>query len=332
MPVTINDIAQASESPLYKGVLLQILQTSDIIGKLPWVNKKALQVTGVRVQNLVTPGFRVWNGGYSEDTSDLEQWTDGLFPFGLDLYLEKQFEDLEDLIEPASVTQQRAALQATSMEFNYHFIEGTPAGGGFSGLRHRVMDAGTPAACRIDLASSGDALKVLASAANSHTLLDAIHEGIDVLGGKCDMIISNRRTRLALASILRRQNLLDTTRDQFDRWIASFMGAQLINIGTRADQATDIIAETEDPGDGGDDATSMYLVRTGTPNGDANVIGGDGLHGIQKENPVIYDPLNGGEMEARPAYIRRLDWPLTVSQVGDQVCIVRVYGFRPYTA
>lgn len=331
MPVTINDVAQASNDPLFKGVLLQILRTSDVIGKLPWITKKSLKIKGVRVQNLPTPGFRQWNAGYDEDTADLEEWTDGVFPFGLDIYLEKQFENIEEMIEAPSVTQSKAALRATAMEFNYNFVEGTPAGGGFTGIRVRVMDAGTPARCRISLASgAGDSLKVLASAANEHTFLDALHQAFKVVGGRADMIVCNESTYLALASVLRRLALLDTTKDQFDRTVMAFLGAQLIDIGTRADQATDIIPNTEDPGDGGDDATSLYVVRTGIPDGDASTVGGDGLHGIQKNELQVYDPLNGAEMESRPSYIRRIDWPVTVSQLGDQVSVARVYGFRPF--
>lgn len=332
MPVNINDVAQASNDPLFKGVLLQILETSDVIAKLPWINKKSLKIKGVRVQNLPTPGFRQWNAGYDEDTADLEEWTDGVFPFGLDIYLEKQFENIEEMIELPSVTQSRAALRAVSMEFNYNFVEGVPAGGGFTGIRHRVMDAGTPARCRINLATTGDCLKVLASAANEHTFLDALDRAIKVAGGKADMIVCNEDTYMAITSIIRRLGLLDQHRDQFGRMVREYMGAQLVDIGTRADQATDIIPDDEDPGDGGDDSTSLYVVRTGTPDGDATTVGGDGLHGVQKNDLSVYDPLNGAEMESRPSFIRRIDWPVTVSQLGDQVSVVRVYGFRPFAA
>ncbi len=331
MPVNINDVAQASEDPLFKGVLLEILQTSDVIAKLPWVTKSSLKIKGVRVQNLQAPGFRQWGGGYDEGTADLEEWTDGLFPFGLDIEIEKQFEDVEEMVEAPSVTQTRASLQATSMEFNYYFVEGSPALGGMTGIRVRVMDASTPAQCRINLASgAGDSLKVLASAANEHTFLDALHEGIDAVGGRADMIVMNRVTRLAVASVLRRLGLLDVTKDQFDRQVLSFMGAQLVNIGQRADQTTDIISLEEDPGDEGDDATSMYVVRTGMADGDQSTVGGDGLHGIQKNTLEVYDPLDGGEMESKPSFLRRIDWPITVSQLGSRASIARIYGFRPY--
>ena len=74
----------------------------------------------------------------------------------------------------------------------------------------------------------------------------------------------------------------------------------------------------------------MYAVRFGPvdPNTDDTKMDGEGLHGVQKNRLAVYDPLNGGEMEARPAYIRRIDWPITLSLLGDDFCIARVYGFR----
>ena len=332
MPVSIVDVAQTSNDPLTKGILMQVLRASDIIGLLPWVTRNSLQVRGARWQTLPTPGFREFNAGYDEDTGVFDTWTDGVFPFGLDMYIEKQYEDVQEMIEPPSLTQAKMSLKAVAMEFNYYAVQGTPAAGGFSGINHRVMDAATPARMRIDLATAGDCLKVLASAANENTFLDAIHQGIKAVGGKADAILMNEETYLAVSSVLRRLGLLDTTKDQFDRVINAFMGAKLVDVGLRADQATEIITTTEDPGDGGDDSTSLYVVRTGEPDGDETTLGGEGLHGIQKNMLEVYDPLDGGEMEARPAYIRRIDWPVTVSPLGDLYCICRVSGFRPYAA
>jgi len=328
MPVVIEDVAQACRGSLERGVLMQIWRSSDVIGDIPWVTKKALTVRGVRMQELPTPGFRVFNGAYDEGTGKLEQWDDGVFPFGHDFYIEKRYQGLDDMVEDPEVTQSLATLKAAAMEFNFYFIAGTPALGGFTGLRPRIMAAEWPAACRINLESAaGDSLKVFASAANTHAFLDGVHEAVDAIGGKVDAFYMNRNTRLLFSSALRRQGLLDTTKDVFDRQVLSFMGAPLRDVGVRADQATEIISSTETCGDDGTDGTSIYAVRYGTPNGDESVKGGDGLHGLQMDTPQIYDPLNGGEMEARPAYIRRLDWPVTITPMGDNYCAARLYGF-----
>lgn len=329
MAVNINDVAQASETKLEKGILLQVLRASDIIGLLPWITKNTLRIQGARMQNLPEVGFRQFNAGYTEDTGDLEQWTDGVFPFGGDIRIEKQYEGLDEMVEAPSVTHARMKLQALAMEFNYYFIEGTPAGGGFTGLRHRIMDAGTPARMRINLAAAGDSLKVFASAANTHDFIDAVHQGIKAVGGRADALIMNEHTYLGFTSALRRQNLLAEDKDQFDRVVNSFNGAQLVDVGLRRDQTTEIITSTEDPGDADDDATSMYVVRFGpSATGDDTLKEGDGLHGLQKNKLESYDPLNGGEMEAQPAYLRRIDWPVTVSPMGDNFCMARIYGFR----
>jgi hypothetical protein len=327
MAVTIVDIAQASEDKLEKGILMQVLRSSDLIGLIPWITKNTLRVRGTRWQTLPSVDFREFNAGYTEDTGQLEQWSDGVFPFGGDMYIERQYEGLDEMIESPAVTQAKMKLQALAMEFNHYFINGTPAAGGFTGLRHRIMTILT-ARSRIDLATAGDCLKVFAAAANTHDLVDAMHEGIKVCGGRANAFLMNEDTYLRVSSALRRQNLLDQARDMFDREIVSFAGAQLVDVGLRRDQATEIITSTEDPGDGGNDSTSMYCVRFGPAEGNETVTDGDGLHGIQKNRLTAYDPLKGAEMEARPAYIRRIDWPVTLSSLGDRYCVARIYGFR----
>jgi len=332
MPISIVEVAQASNDPLTKGILMQVARSSDVIALLPWVTYNKLVVKGARWQELPTPGFRLFNAGYDEDHGTLDQWTDGVFPFGLDIQIEKQYENVDDLIEPASLTQAKMALQAVAMEFNYHFIEGDPVGGGFSGLRQRVMDAGTPARMRINLATAGDSLKVLASAANENTFLDAMHEAVKKLGGRKGAFFMNEETYLGVTSVLRRLDYLDKTKDTFDRSVVEFMGFRLVDIGTRADQTTDIILGTEDPGDAGNDSTSIYGVRFGEPDGDSGTIGGEGVHGVQKNTLEVYDPLGGNEMEDLPAYLRRIDWPITVTPMGDLYSIARIYGFEMDTA
>jgi hypothetical protein len=318
----------ASHNPLEKGMLEQVLRASDLIGLLPWVTRNTLEVRGARWQHLPDVGFRQYNAGYTESTGDLEQWTEGVFPFGGDVFIEKQFTGgLENMLEDPAVTQMRMKLKALAMEFNFYFVEGVPALGGFTGIRHRIMNDLT-ARSRINLATAGDCLKVFASAATEHTFLDALHQGIKQVGGKANFILCNEHTYLAISGMLRRLGLLDTTKDNYERVVNSFMGAQIVDVGLRADQVTEIIVDTEDPGDAGNDATSLYIVRTGTPDGNEGTTGGDGLHGIQKNTLQAYDPLTGGEMEARPAYIRRIDWPVTIAIMGDQYCIARVYGFR----
>lgn len=328
MAVSIVDVAQASEDKLERGVLMQVLRASDLIGLLPWITKNTLRVRGTEWQELPDVGFRVYNGAYDEDTGKLDQWSDGLFPFGGDMYIEKQYEGLDEMIESPAVTQSKMKLKALAMEFNYYFVDGAPAGGGFTGIRHRIMTV-LPARTRIDLATAGDCLKVFAAAANTHDMIDAMAQADKVVGG-ADAFLMNEDTYLRCASMLRRQGLLDVTRDMWDRPINNYGNARLVDVGLRSDQTTEIMTSTEDPGDAGNDATSMYAVRFGPvdPETDETKMDGEGLHGVQKNRLEVYDPLGGREMEARPAYIRRIDWPVTVSTLGDDFCIARIYGFR----
>ena len=94
-----------------------------------------------------------------------------------------------------------------------------------------------------------------------------------------------------------------------------------MEVGKKRDKSTEIITATEDPGDGGNDSSSIYAVRFDTS---------DGVHAIELEGaggPTVYDPLKGGEMESGPQYLRRIDWPVGLHQK-SLYTIVRVKGFK----
>jgi hypothetical protein len=92
---------------------------------------------------------------------------------------------------------------------------------------------------------------------------------------------------------------LDVTKDSFDRNIMTYKGARCVDVGLKVDQSTEIITDTETAGDAGADATSIYAVSFDEQ---------QGVRGIQLANIEVYDPLNGGEMEATPQKKIRIEW------------------------
>jgi len=136
----------------------------------------------------------------------------------------------------------------------------------------------------------------------------------------------NENTLLQFEAALRRTSpqLLSVNKDSFDREITSFGGIPMIDVGLLSDKSTEIITSTEDPGDGGNDATSIYALRIDTD---------DGLCGLQKEGstPEPYDPLGGAELESGPQYLRRIDWAVGLLNISNY-CIARIKGFRMETS
>jgi len=127
----------------------------------------------------------------------------------------------------------------------------------------------------------------------------------------------NKKMLLALRSILRKEKLLDNTRDMFDRIVDVYQGVKLADIGVKADQTTEIITSTEElEAAGAAESTSIYAVKFGI---------GELLWGIQEYPLEVTDK---GLLEATPVYRTELDWPLGLA-LADPRSIGRLYGIIP---
>lgn len=324
MPVTLNEYAKLENNPLKRGFILDLLRYSEILNTIPFVDAPGLKVSGARWQTLPTVGFRKINGAYSESTGTIEEVGETLALLGGDVYIDRVLAKA-----PGSVMTNPLALQmsmkakALAFQFNDSFINGDQAVNpdSFEGLKKRV--ANMPSRQTIDLSSSGDALKVLANTTNMQTFLDALHMAAKYVDGATH-IFTNEGSWIGLGQVARRLNLFQNITDAYGRtWNSiSSGGNQLpfIDVGLKGDKSTEIIPSNEDPGDGGNDATSIYVVRMDT---------NDGLHGLQLAGMGmdIYDPMRGGEDPTAPRYVRRIDWATGLRNLSNY-CIVRIKGFK----
>jgi hypothetical protein len=104
----------------------------------------------------------------------------------------------------------------------------------------------------------------------------------------------------------------------FGRSISVYAGVPLLDIGTKADQITEIITNTEDPQNlyTSNVSTSIYAVKFGV---------GEFLWGIQ-EYPM--EVMDKGLLEDKPVYRTEVDWPLGLAHV-DPRCIARLANVFP---
>lgn len=328
MAYTLNELAKVARTPYDKAVVQDLLRQSKILQLIPIVGVNALKKGATRWQTLPTVSTRKLNASYPESTGTLENVEDTLHLYGGDIKIDRIF-TMVQADESPLVTQTKMKIAAVTARFNNDVINGDHAvdPDSFEGLRKRVTNQ--PARMRINLADgAGDSLKVLANNTNQNIFVDALHEALHkVSNGGTDkgnvIMLMNENTYLGIGKVLRRLGLLSTVKDQYDRVWDTFAGAKLVDIGLQADQTTEIISNTEDPGDGGNDATSIYVCRLGSD---------DGLHLMQLNGttPVPYDPVakgEGGTTNQGPAYIRRIDWAIGLRQVG-RYAVARIYGFR----
>lgn len=323
MAVTLADYAKAAKDPLRKAFIMDLLRYSDLLKIVPFTTVNGLQVSGMRWQTLPSAAFRKLNAGYTEGTGTTEEILETLVALGGDVKIDRFLTGNATKYEDPLTTAMRQKTKAVAFKFNDTFINGDIAvdADSFEGLKKR--NTNMPSRMTIDLAAAGDSLKVLANATNEHAFIDAIHQANKYVDGATH-ILTNETVYLGLGQVARRLNLFQTLTDAIGRtWNSISSGSAVlpfVDVGLKSDKSTEIITNTEDPGDGGNDSTSIYVVRMDTD---------DGLHGINLEGHEmdVYDPLDGGEMESGPQYLRRIDWGVGLFNLSQYV-ICRIKGFK----
>jgi hypothetical protein len=316
MAVTLADLAVMEKSPFAKAVIMDLLRKSDILNMVSVETVPGLRITGRRWKALPTMGNRKIGGSYTASDGDVEEVAESLFIYGGEVKVDRVLQlAAGSLTEAPVVTQTRMMVESLAYKFNYDFITGdhTVDVDTMEGLKVRVANG--PARMTVELDSAGDALKVLASTANEQTFLDGVHELVYKTGANA--LIMNEDTLLKFGAVLRRVGLLSTATDAFDRVWDKFGGARLLDVGVKSDLSTEIITSTEDPGDGGNDSTSIYGVRFG---------GDDGLRVLQLDGSSVR-PYSLGESDSGPWEVHRIDWTIGLENVG-RYAVGRLCGFK----
>lgn len=345
MALTLNEFAKIAKKPVEKAIILDLLRQSPLLQMIPIDTVSAFQTKSTRWQTLPAAGTRKIGGAYTESTGFTEQVEDTLFAYGGDVSVDRLLLKA-DAVENPLALQAKMKIASIAARINYDFIandHGTGDVDGFEGLAKRVSNQ--PARATIDLASSGDSLKVLASAATMNTFIDGLHAALHRVGvvatsgvgaGSPNVVaFMNENTLLKVASTLRQlgTSALKTTADIYDRVFTSYGPAKMVDVGLKSDQSTSIITDTEDPGDGGNDGTSIYVVRFGgishkDASGQTTVMDDDGLRLIQLKGTSLspYD-LPEPAAGSAPLISQRIDWAIGLKQAG-RYSVVRIKGFK----
>ncbi len=319
---TLAELSKIETDVLRKGIINTLLMESNLMELCPWETTGQLSTGVVRIQSLPSVGFRRLNAPYdSTGIGHFEHATENISLFGRDIDTDEAIARAKNTIEDARAVQRRLVTMAMAYSLNDAFINGeisstTPLV--FNGLRKRVDDiAVTHSSQRID-AGCG-ATGFLNSAATRHAFLDRLDQLIYAIKGhKPDYLLMNKRVLMAFRSLLRREQLLDNTKDMFDRLVDTYQGCRMIDIGVAADQITEIISNTETVAGApiGGSSTSVYAVKFGV---------GDMTWGLQ-QFPLEVKDL--GELEERPVYRDRVTWNLGLATV-DPRSLGRLFNILP---
>ena len=322
MAWTLAEFSKIETDPGRKSILDTMLMEANLLELLPWETIGKLNTTIVRYQDLPSFGYRKVNEGYSESTGHFEHKVESVSLGGLDIDTDIVIARNANSIEDARAVQQTMAIKSAAYQFNWKFIAGDPTSDPeeFKGIRLRVDDIVAEGHTGQKFACNDVDTGILNSSATRFNFLQDLDKLVYAIKGhKPDMLLMNQKMLLATRSALIREKLLTYSADMFGRQIDMYGQVRLVDIGTRADQRTEIILNTETAvgaASGGTECTSIYAVKFGVA---------EYLWGIQMFPLEVRDLK---ELQTKPVYRTRVDWPHGMADV-DPRCMARMYGIVP---
>lgn len=318
--VTLNDYAQVEKDALRKSVIDTFLMEADLMKHVPWETIGRLGTTLLRYKNIPSVAFRKINTAWTAAKGETDQRTEVVKDLGGMVDVDKLLVRAGGTVESVRAIQQYLQIKAMAYEFNDKFINGDPTvtPDEIMGILKRVdgLNAAGYTSQYIDLGLTTDE-GILHDSASMNAYVDHLEELVHAIDGHSpDCLLMNGSVLLATRSILRRLQLLDTTKDQFGRVITMFGKVPIYDVGVKADQTTQIITTTETLGMSTGVGSSVYAVKFGI---------GTHLWGIQTYALEVKDK---GELEDGVTFRTVVDWPLGLAIMNPR-SIARLYGVSP---
>jgi len=312
----IEKFTRGLKSNSMKGVLMNILRYATAMEFLPFENVSSLRTIQVRWAKLPDVSWRAINAGYTPSEGDYDQVWESVFSLGGEILFDRVFDKIKNTIIDPKTDQINQKTKSMGFEFNDVLINGDHGlnPDSFEGLKKRVSLMPNRQTVTFTKNATDAPLDPTASVANARLFIDKFEELIYVTNrGQVNSIFMNEKMYYGFGRVLRYAqisggNLLDVTKDSFEREVITYKGAPFIDIGLKKDQVTDIIPNDEVGGDSSATATSLYSCSYGID---------EGVTGIQLSELEIYDPLSGGELESLPANMQRIEWWVGLANFGS---------------
>lgn len=324
MPVSIVDYENLIQDKLSLGLFQNLIRMNDILKLIPIVRKKSLRVTGQEWDTLPTPMFRDINEQFTDSTGKTFPVEERVAILGGSFKADRVFGDLDVALYRDPVQQQFDMYNksinrfVTDNLFNGD-IDTEPKG--FNGLYKRFgLAGGFPSGSIISASGTTDSLKVLADATNAKLFFDALDTamyeadlwGSGITGIPKGALFMNKTSFIGIQKAAR---LTGYSIDQIDllgyTW-HNYRGIPLVDVGLKYDRTTDIILDTYDPGDAGNDASRIYCARFSEADGDIDSPGAGGLSFLEASPYKALGPEDYNEYQRWA-----LQWILGIVHIGD---------------
>jgi len=334
MPVSLTDYVNLIKDPMSLGLYKNLVRMSDIVKLFPVTNHGSLTVEGLRWDELPEHGFRKLNATFSESTGTTQPAEDSLAIFGGKFSEDEAFERFSESLYRDPVEQQ-FAMHTVAMErgIAQNVINGDTSStpDGFNGLYARFDSGDFPSSQVISASGTTDSLKVHASAANAQQFFRKLDEACYAAGiwgpqkdnAASGAILMNKTSFLGIQYAAQLAGYTLYTRDVLGYHWFSWQGLPFVDVGKQRDKSTEIIGDTYDPGDAGNDSSRIFIVRFSEPDGDIDSPGSDGLSIVQVGGFARLGPI--ATLTAREW---GLQWILGLTHIGDDYCAALLEDFK----
>ena len=250
--VTLAEYSQFLEKDgklLESGIVDTLRKESMLLDKMQFPSINSLKAKNNRIKTLPTLQNRKLNAPYTHSVGSIEPLEENAYLFGGRVQFDHQLEGGDGLITDPAAWNVKMYTDALAYNWNDAVINNTPAANADSivGLRYRFLQDDFSGqvvnATGADISPDSAAL-----AAAFNTVFDAIAEGIYACREHtCDLLVTNKTMKLRMESGLRQLGLFTTTKDSFGRTVTTWGegGPMIVDIGTKADQSTLIMPNTE---------------------------------------------------------------------------------------
>ncbi len=297
MAETLMSMAEAGKytRPFTAGVQVQIVEEEPMLDFIRWKNLPAgtSSYEWFEESDLPTSAFRAVGGSYTADTGIFLPRIEPLSILGGEMEIDNFITDTQGSKLPDFVTRHvEMKMRAVRNDWLLEFFEGDVGidTNGFDGLRVRA----TESSMDFDMSGSSSTDVAALTLAQIDEILDAVH------GRNGDKVIcSNQFLRRKVSALVRAagQTREMVDRRNFGEQLTAYAGTPMVVIQKEHDQSS-ILAFDEDPGDGGDDAASLYIIRFGDEEDVFGILGAGGAWEVK----FITD-----EQESNPRDLRRID-------------------------
>ena len=296
MAETLMSMAEAGKytRPLTTGVQVQIIEEEPMLDFIRWkqLPQGNSSYEWFEESDLPTSAFRAVGGSFTANTGILVPRLEPITILGGDMELDVFIEDTQGDKFPTFIQHHaEMKMRSASQKWLTEFFEGDVGvdPNGFDGLRVRASESSMD----FDMSGSSSTDRAALTLAKLDEVLDAVRGQ-----NSGNIIASNQWLRRKVSALVRAAGQARETVDRvnFGGQLTAYAESPLIVIQKENDMST-ILDFDEDPGDGGDDAASMYVINFGDEENVFGILGNGGAWELR---------MITGEKELNPRSLRRV--------------------------